>query len=33
MSFFDAGILEKTGSGKIEFLFEAVHVAFMLEAA
>ena len=29
----DAGILQKTESGHIEFPFDAVHVDFMLEAA
>lgn len=28
----DAGILQKTDSGRIEFPYEAVHVDFMLEA-
>ncbi|MCD6272534.1 MAG: transcriptional regulator, partial [Deltaproteobacteria bacterium] len=29
----NAGILQKTGKGQIEFPFESVHVDFMLKAA
>jgi len=29
----DAGVLDKTDSGKIEFPYEAVKVSFVLEAA